>query len=146
MFAEEFLEIIIQTSSKKDSSCQSSILLKILSDIPKEVDITKKQAAIIAHEYIKKILHIEDEDDITAANQLRDLYDCRVCAHHIAQVYCKGIMGAMIDATAAGTHELPMLFGVNEPLSEAEASTIAERISFLYENVKKDDLTVGINR
>ena len=32
--------------------------------------------------------------DISKAYVLKDLFDCRVCANHIAQVYLRGIMEA----------------------------------------------------
>ena len=32
--------------------------------------------------------------DMSGAKGLKDLYDCRVCANHIAQVYMRGIMDA----------------------------------------------------
>ena len=35
-----------------------------------------------------------DIGDISQAYKLKDLFDCRVCANHVAQVYLRGIMDA----------------------------------------------------
>ena len=43
--------------------------------------------------FLLKVRKISDMD-INKASCLRDLYDCRVCANHIAQVYLRGIMDA----------------------------------------------------
>lgn len=56
--------------------------------------LKRKDTARILHLYMKKVLGVTDEDDITPASVMKDLYDCRVCVNHIAQVYLKGIMKA----------------------------------------------------
>ncbi len=100
----------------------------ILSDIPKEVDITRKQAAIIIHNYLKKVLNEKDVADTTMAKELKDLYDCRVCVAHIEQVYCKGIMSALIDKVKAKESGLPIMFGGNALLTDDESDEIAVRV------------------
>lgn len=114
--------------SPKRSETADNICNMILSDIPDAVDITRKQAAIIIHEYLRKILKEADETDITRATKLKDLYDCRVCVKHIEQVYIKGIMDPMIDCNASLKNGLPILFGGNELLTDEEAKTIIERV------------------
>lgn len=54
--------------------------------------IERRNAARIVHEFLRIELREQDERDIRKANVLTDLYDCKVCANHIAQVYLKGIM------------------------------------------------------
>lgn len=54
--------------------------------------IKRSEAAKLVHEYIRDVLKEPDEDSIHGAAVLKDLYDCHVCANHIAQVYLKGIM------------------------------------------------------
>jgi len=100
----------------------------ILSDIPKEVDITRKQVAIIIHEYLKRILCEEDEKDISKALILKDLYDCRVCVNHIAQVFIKGIIAPIIGENEARDSGLPVMFGVNEPVTDTEIMIIVDRV------------------
>lgn len=100
----------------------------ILADIPKEVDITKKQAAIIIHEYLKRVLKEEDEKDTKKALELKDLYDCRICVKHIEQVYLKGIMDPIIDVASAVKDDLPILFGGNEILNDEDAYRAIDRV------------------
>ncbi len=59
-----------------------------------ETLLNRQTAARIIHQFMVVELQIPDIADISAAEKLRDLYTCRVCANHIAQVYVRGIMGA----------------------------------------------------
>ena len=59
-----------------------------------ETLLNRQTAARIIHQFMVVELHVPDIADISAAEKLRDLYPCRVCANHIAQVYVRGIMGA----------------------------------------------------
>lgn len=60
----------------------------------------------------------EDEESIEAALHLKDLYICRTCVNHIAQVYVKGIMTEWSDG----------IFGVEEQITDREAETILQRV------------------
>ncbi len=57
-------------------------------------DISRKNVARILHMYLLKVRLISDLPDISRASALKDLYDCRICANHVAQVYLRGIMNA----------------------------------------------------
>ena len=59
-----------------------------------EAPLNHQTAARIIHMYLLIECGLPDLSDITPATALKDLYTCRVCANHIAQVYCRGIMGA----------------------------------------------------
>ena len=67
--------------------------LEAEDEVFKDSPITRKNVARICHMYLLKVMNIADLD-MSGANKLRDLYDCRVCANHIAQVYMHGIMDA----------------------------------------------------
>ena len=54
--------------------------------------LNRQTAARITHEFLRLELKIPDLADISPATKLKDLYTCRVCANHIAQIYCRGIM------------------------------------------------------
>ena len=54
--------------------------------------LDRRTAARIIHQFMKIEMHIPDETDISQAEKLKDLYTCRVCANHIAQVVVKKIM------------------------------------------------------
>jgi hypothetical protein len=57
-------------------------------------DISRKNVARILHMYLLKVRLVPDLPDISRASALKDLYDCRICANHVAQVYLRGIMNA----------------------------------------------------
>lgn len=57
-------------------------------------EITRRAVARIIHQFTKIELKIPDSADIKPAEFLKDLYTCRVCANHIAQVIVKKIMDA----------------------------------------------------
>lgn len=57
-------------------------------------DISRKNVARILHIYLLKVRMVPDIPDISRASALKDLYDCRICANHVAQVYLRGIMDA----------------------------------------------------
>ena len=61
-------------------------------DYEDDVVVTRKICAVILHSFLQQINHEKDEIDISSAMVLKDIYDCRICANHIAQVYVKGIM------------------------------------------------------
>ena len=61
-------------------------------DYEENVIVTCKICAVILHSFLQQIKHEKDEIDISSAMVLKDIYDCRICANHIAQVYVKGIM------------------------------------------------------
>ena len=78
----------------------------------------KKDVARIVHEYLIRVLKEPDETDIRAASALKDLYSCRVCAGHIAQVYVKGIVFPRSDR----------IFGLDDHLEADELEAVEERI------------------
>ena len=55
-------------------------------------NIKRSDTARILHLFIREKLQLKDLPDISGAEVLKDLYDCRICANHIAQVYLRGIM------------------------------------------------------
>lgn len=81
--------------------------------------IERRTAAKIVHEFLRREWGEADEADWGAAGRLKDLYDCRTCVNHVAQVYAKGIMtGLSVD-----------VFGMREGLQAEEAVEIAERLT-----------------
>lgn len=54
--------------------------------------LSRLDAAVMLHKYLLEVAGIPDLEDISAAAVLKDLYDCRKCVNHIAQVYLRGIM------------------------------------------------------
>ena len=56
--------------------------------------LNRQTAARIIHNFLRIECGLPDLPDISAAKNLKDLYTCRLCANHIAQVYERGIMPA----------------------------------------------------
>ncbi|SCY28894.1 hypothetical protein [Butyrivibrio sp. INlla14] len=81
-----------------------------------ELKLTKKIAARIIHEFMVNILKWPDLE-WREAGKLKDIYDCRVCAGAIAQVYERGLLG----------EEQPLVFGLNKTLSSEEAKVLIDK-------------------
>ena len=82
--------------------------------------LDRRTAARLVHMYLKVVKRVDDLDDITAAYDLRDLFDCRSCANHVAQVYLRGIM----PAHKVGEIEM---FDVYKDVDKAEAEEILDK-------------------
>jgi len=57
-----------------------------------ELEIERRNLARIIHEFLRIECGIKDIRDWSNAKRLVDLYDCKVCAKHVAQVVEAGIM------------------------------------------------------
>lgn len=87
-------------------------------------ELERRAAATIVHEFLKTVMKEPDEGDWRGADKLRDLYDCRVCVNHVAQIYSKGIM--------EGRRFLPdspaLIFDMRALVTVEEAEEILERV------------------
>lgn len=63
-----------------------------------DASLNRQTASRIVHMYLLIECGLPDLSDITPAKVLKDLYTCRACANHIAQVYCRGIMDVLEDS------------------------------------------------
>ena len=92
--------------------------------------LTRGDAARLSHLYLLREKNIQDLKNITEAEALRDLYDCRVCANHIAQVFLRGIMfGTEIPGIIEGTGKGFLLFDTRKKIDPEEAENIIERLN-----------------
>ena len=103
--------------------------LEYEDELYKDDPVSRKVMARIFHMYLLKEKGVNDLPDIRDAAELRDLYDCRVCANHVAQVYLRGIMDAK-DLSAKGRF---MWFDLD---GEDEKTVIEEYIRRAVELVK----------
>ncbi|MBP5282290.1 MAG: rhodanese-like domain-containing protein [Lachnospiraceae bacterium] len=93
-----------------------------------EQPIHRNDAARIVHEFLRRELGEADEENWDAAKGLKDLYDCRACVAHVAQVFAKGIMEAQSgDAGMPGTAAPAEIFGMRRTITQDEAEMIAVR-------------------
>lgn len=98
----------------------------VLSNIPANEELTRNQAAKILHTYMRDVLgipDITDENVLHKATELRDLYDCRICAADIMQVYLRGMMDAGYVIKETGMK----MFGGSEKLTEIELDKIRQQ-------------------
>ena len=111
----------------KLTRCEIEDKLKyVLSNIPSNEELTRNQAAKILHTYIRDVLKIPDitdENVLHKATELRDLYDCRICAADIMQVYLRGMMDAGYVIKETGMK----MFGGSEKLTEIELDKIRQQ-------------------
>ena len=92
---EKFIKKIVRFSDISEDELLKKGVLETGDLTDKDGLIDRKSVARILHNYIRIVLKEKDEEDISKAYILKDLFDCRVCADHIAQIYLKGIMEAV---------------------------------------------------
>ena len=83
--------------------------------------LERRSIARILHMYLCIVMGEKDEADVTISYHLRDLYDCRVCAGHVMQIYTKGIMDGLEYAKDL------LLFGMKEKVTKKELHQIIKR-------------------
>lgn len=103
----------------------SSGTLKPCDNLTIRISLTdtmdRRHVAQTVHEYLLNTLHEADDENWDAAKELQDLYDCRVCVTHIAQMYVKGIIPALLPEDK--------IWGTREPVDSDELKEIIERIN-----------------
>ena len=87
----------------------------------REQALLRKHAARIIHNFLRLELKEADEVDSSPAYVLQDLFDCRVCAGHIIQVYVKGIMQELVLPDGR------KIFAPDEAVSLEEAGEMLDR-------------------
>lgn len=92
-------------------------------EINQKKPLDRRTAARIVHQFMKIEMHIPDEKDISKAEILKDLYTCRVCANHIAQVVVKKIMQPVLSPD--GT---TYIFDSLAPVTKKEQQSIINRL------------------
>lgn len=93
-FIKRLLEVFGEDTGDVFSKGLENGWLEFEDKLYRDDEITRKNIARIIHLYLLKEKGISDLKDISKAAELRDLYDCRVCANHVAQVYLRDIMSA----------------------------------------------------
>lgn len=95
-----------------------------------EAPLNRQTAARITHMFLLIECGLPDLPDITPATALKDLYTCRACANHIAQVYCREIMGAKKEEPAFPDSSA-LFFNHLATVSNAEADDILSELEQL---------------
>ncbi len=86
--------------------------------------MTRKNIVGLIHDFLRTELQEPDEIDSAPAYVLQDLFDCRVCAGHIIQVYVKGIMDGIVLPDGR------MVFDAEKQVSKEELSDIMTKVCF----------------
>lgn len=89
----------------------------IVGLIPENI-LEKRDAARLIHLFFRYTRIEEDEENWDKAKVLKDLYDCRSCVDHVAQIYVKGIIRPVsID-----------VFGMRNAVTDKEAIDIVNNV------------------
>ena len=99
-----------------------------------EAALNRQTAARITHEFLRLELNIPDLQNISPATKLKDLYTCRVCANHIAQLYCRGIMDAKKEEPDS-TDSSQLFFNHLELMTKEEALTVIANCEALKQSI-----------
>lgn len=92
-----------------------------------QAPLNRQTAARIIHQFMKIECGLSDLSDITPALVLKDLYTCRICTNHIAQVYTRKIMKGEPDLSY-GSDSHSIFFNHLALVSESEALKILEEL------------------
>ena len=128
-FIQSLLEVFGEHTGDVFSNGLENGWLEFEDKLYHEDEINRKNIARIIHMYLLKVKGISDLQDISKAGELRDLYDCRVCANHIAQVYLRDIMSAKELSVNGGF----LWFDLN---GEDDTSAIEDYLIRAYEITK----------
>lgn len=95
--------------------------------------LQRRSAARIIHQFIKIEMHIPDSQNIDEAKVLTDLFTCRVCVEHVAQVYVKRIITAHEIQNEQG--DVVTIFDMLGTVTKKNADEIFERINHLHSSI-----------
>ena len=93
-----------------------------------ENPLNRQTAARILHEFLRIECGLNDLQDITSATQLKDLYTCRVCTNHIAQVCARGLMHPQEIQTSVKEEQI---FNHLELVQKNEVQEILKKVKAL---------------
>lgn len=125
MNAYEFTDFLLEQYALKkkiEISASQSVNLKDyafggFSENQLKSPLAKKIAARILHEFMLRIMGLKDLD-WGDASAFRDIYDCRVCANSVAQVYRRGLLDGRTSD----------VFGMEDEIKGDILSTISEKL------------------
>jgi len=86
--------------------------------------MTRKKIVGLIHDFLRTELQEPDEMDSAPAYVLQDLFDCRVCAGHIIQIYVKGIMDEVVLPDGR------LIFAGEKEISKEELADIITKTCF----------------
>ena len=116
MSIEEFIDYLTDeyenscnVRNEADTTTFWKEVMTYYSDSMLKHPLTKKNAARILNAFCDKVKHLP-KVSWSKSGKLRDIYECRVCAEAIAQVYERGLINSSRDD----------IFGINDVLADEE--------------------------
>lgn len=148
MTAGEFVDVLLLRAEQENRISPHKPLPKSLTYALADYDpaymLRRKNAARLAHIFLRDVLNEADEDSmerLKKAEVLRDLYDCRICVQDIMQLYAKGIISAENLLAEEGGSLL--IFGGNEEFHREEAEEWAMRL--LFQKARSDGFVLKVS-
>ena len=92
-----------------------------------EAPLNRQTAVRITHQFMLIELKIPDLADISPAAKLKDLYTCRVCTNHIAQLYTRRIMEAKKEEPDLADSSA-LFFDHLQLMTKEEVSVLLEKL------------------
>ena len=99
-----------------------------------ENPLNRQTAARILHEFLRIECGLNDLQNISQATQLKDLYTCRVCTNHIAQVCARGLMHPQEIQTSEKKEQI---FNHLEVMKKSEALEILQKVKEIIFSLEK---------
>lgn len=93
-----------------------------------ENPLNRQTAARILHEFLRIECGLNDLQNISQATKLKDLYTCRVCTNHIAQVCARGLMHPQEIQTS---EKEELIFNHLEVMKKSEIQEILKKVKKL---------------
>ncbi len=86
----------------------------------------RADAARILHQYLKNFKKLPDLMDFSTLKDIKDLYDCRICANAIAQVLLRNIMTPVRIPT--GDTSYITIFDLETKITREDAESAISRV------------------
>lgn len=99
-----------------------------------EKPLNRQTAARILHEFLRIECGLDDLQDISSATKLKDLYTCRVCTNHIAQVCARGLMHPQEIQTS---EKEELIFNHLELVQKKEVQEILKKVKGIIFSLEK---------
>lgn len=94
-------------------------------EVNSESYLDRRTCARIIHQFMKIKMELPDLQDVSGAQVLKDLYTCRVCANHVAQIFVRGLMESYEIDSEEG---LVQIFNMTELVTPFQAVALLEKV------------------
>ena len=97
-----------------------------------ENPLNRQTAARILHKFLRIECSLNDLQNISQATKIKDLYTCRVCTNHIAQVCARGLMHPQEIQTS---EKEELIFNHLEVMKKSEVQEILEKVKVVIKTL-----------